>query len=264
MSNLTSLVSIEIGGGCFYWASSFSLIDLPQLQSVKLGDKAFQGDFDRKTINEYPYNYNNTMIMKNLPSLISFVGGGSYNYCRFGSVILENIPSLPYSSIQSLSFYYAYSLQISNANGLQDYISFGQQVPLSCDVIRNQTELNRIPSDVEDMWIADFMVAKQKNLILNQQQSMKNLTIGINALNGVSVLELNGLEALERVIVMRGGMIGGSGRLRVTNCANLSSIDIGEYAFTKYKNLELTNLPMLQGMSIGESAFQIIQTILME
>ena len=131
-------------------------------------------------------------------------------------------------------------------------------------MIRNQTELNRIPSDVEDLWIANFDIAKQINLILNQQQSMKNLTIGINALNGISVLELNGLEALERVIVMRGGMIGGSGRLRVTNCANLSSIDIGALAFTKYKNLELTNLPLLQRISIGSRAFQIIHTIVME
>ena len=131
-------------------------------------------------------------------------------------------------------------------------------------MIRNQTELNRIPSDVEDMWIADFMVAKQKNLILNQQQSMKNLTIGINALNGISVLELNGLEALERVVIMRGGMLSESGRVRVTNCANLSSIDIDELAFMKYKNLELTNLPLLQRISIGSRAFQIIQTIVME
>ena len=131
-------------------------------------------------------------------------------------------------------------------------------------MIRNQTELNRIPSDVEDLWIANFEIAKQKNLILKQQQSMKNLTIGINALNGVSMMELNGLEALERVIVMRGGLSGGSGRLRVTNCANLSSIDIGEYAFMKYKNLEWTNLPMLQGISFGNSAFQFIQTIVME
>ena len=131
-------------------------------------------------------------------------------------------------------------------------------------MIRNQTELNRIPSDVEDLWIANFEIAKQKNLILKQQQSMKNLTIGINALNGVSMMELNGLEALERVIVMRGGLSGGSGRLRVTNCANLSSIDIGELAFMKYKNLEWTNLPMLQGISFGNSAFQFIQTIVME
>ena len=93
---------------------------------------------------------------------------------------------------------------------------------------------------------------------------MRNLTSGINALNGVSTMELNGLEALERVIIMRGGMFSGSGRLRVTNCANLRSINIGEFAFMKYKNLELTNLPMLQSISIGSSAFQIIQTIVME
>jgi len=93
---------------------------------------------------------------------------------------------------------------------------------------------------------------------------MRNLTIGINALNGISVLELNGLEALERVVIMRGGMLSGSGRLRVKNCANLSSIDIGELAFMKYKNLELTNLPLLQRISFGDSAFQIIQNMVME
>ena len=117
---------------------------------------------------------------------------------------------------------------------------------------------------MEDLWIANFEIAKQKNLILNQQQSMKNLTIGINALNGVSMMELNGLEALERVVIMRGGMIGGSGRLRVTNCANLSNIDNGEYAFMKYKNLELTNLPLLQTINLEKNAFQFIQSILME
>ena len=117
---------------------------------------------------------------------------------------------------------------------------------------------------MEDLWIANFEIAEQKNLILNQQQSMKNLTIGINALNGISMMELDGLEALERVVIMRGGLSGGSGSLRVTNCANLISIDIGEYASMKYKNLELTILPMLQGISFGGSAFQSIQSILME
>ena len=124
--------------------------------------------------------------------------------------------------------------------------------------------MNRIPSDVEDLWIANFEIAKQKNLILKQQHFMRNMTIGINALNGISVLELNGLAALERVVIMRGGMLSGSGRLRVTNCANLSSIDIGEYAFMKYKNLELTNLPMLQTVNIAKNGFQNIQIILME
>ena len=93
---------------------------------------------------------------------------------------------------------------------------------------------------------------------------MKQLTIGFNALNSISKLELNGLEALERVVIMRGGLYGGSGRLVVMNCANLSSINIGELAFMKSKNLELTNLPLLQSIIIGNSVFQSIQTILME
>ena len=117
---------------------------------------------------------------------------------------------------------------------------------------------------MENVWIMNFPLSKQKIITLNQQQSMKILTIGINALTGVSVLELNGLEALERVVIMRGGLSGGSGRLRVTNCANLSSIDIGEYAFIKYKNLELTNLPLLRTFKLENNAFQNIQNMVME
>ena len=92
MSNLTSLQSIEFGQRCFSSASSFSLIgmiewmkweiDLPLLQSVKLGDRAFRGDSNRNTINEYPYNYNNIMIM------MSRIGwGNTWNRSPIASVI---------------------------------------------------------------------------------------------------------------------------------------------------------------------------------
>ena len=131
-------------------------------------------------------------------------------------------------------------------------------------MIRNQAELNAIPNDKEEVWISNFPVSKQKRIKLNQQQSMLNLTIGVNALTGVSVLELSGLEALERLVIMRGGLNGGSGELRVTNCANLISIDIGELTFMKYKNLELVDLPLLQTVKMDNNAFQIIQTVLLE
>ena len=131
-------------------------------------------------------------------------------------------------------------------------------------MIRSQSELNAISTEMEDVWISSFVLSGQKNLVLNQQQSMKNLTIGSNALIDISVLELSGLEALERVVILRGGLSGGTGRLRVKDCANLSSIDIGEYAFTKYKYLELVNLPLLQTVKLEYTAFQIIQTILFE
>ena len=131
-------------------------------------------------------------------------------------------------------------------------------------MIRNQAELNAIPNDKEEVWISNFPVSKQKRIKLNQQQSMLNLTIGVNALTGVSVLELSGLEALERLVIMRGGLNGGSGELRVTNCANLISIDIGELTFMKYKNLELVDLPLLQTVKMDNNAFQITQTVLLE
>ncbi len=131
-------------------------------------------------------------------------------------------------------------------------------------MIRNQEELSRIPNDKEDVWIATFVVAGKKSIVLKQQHSMKNLTIGINALIGVSMLELNGLEALEKVVIMRGGLSGGSGRLRVMNCANLSSIDIGEMAFMRYKSLELVDLPQLLTVKLDDNAFQGIQSFLME
>ena len=130
MSNLTSLVSTEFGKYCFVSASSFSLtgiiewmkweIDLPLLQSVKLGDWAFSGDSNRKTNDEYPYNYNNTMIMKSdsnwlkeyidLPSLISFVGEGSENYHYFGSVVFESVFSLALLSRYSFTAIQQYSV----------------------------------------------------------------------------------------------------------------------------------------------------------
>lgn len=131
-------------------------------------------------------------------------------------------------------------------------------------MIRNQEELSRIPNDKEDVWIATFVVAGKNSIVLKQQHSMKNLTIGINALIGVSMLELNGLEALEKVVIMRGGLSGGSGRLRVMNCANLSSIDIGEMAFMRYKSLELVDLPQLLTVKLDDNAFQGIQSFLME
>ena len=117
---------------------------------------------------------------------------------------------------------------------------------------------------MEDVWISEFPVLKQKRLLLNQWKSMKNLTIGINALNGVSMLELNGLVALERVVIMRGGLSGGSGLVKVTNCANLISIDIGEFAFVKYKSLEIVDLPRIQIIRMENNAFQKTQSIKFE
>lgn len=131
-------------------------------------------------------------------------------------------------------------------------------------MIRSQSELKTTATDIEDVRIANFVLSGQKSLDLKQYHSMKNLTFGINALDKISKLELIGLEELDSVVIMRGGLSGGSGRIRVMNCSKLSTIDIGEFAFTKYKYLELLNLPMLQTVKFDNSTFSSIQTILFE
>ena len=93
---------------------------------------------------------------------------------------------------------------------------------------------------------------------------MKTLTIGFNALNTISELELDGMGALERLVIMQGGLYDGNSKLQVVNCTNLSSIDIGVNSFMKYKYLELFNLPMLQTIRIGQRAFQMVYSIVMD
>ena len=76
--------------------------DLPKLQSIQLDDYALAGDDDdnRKTINNEPYNYKNTLTMRSeiewdnewidLPSLTE-LKGYYWNFYAIGSVILESI-----------------------------------------------------------------------------------------------------------------------------------------------------------------------------
>ena len=50
------------------------LLDLNQLQSIELGVKTLSGDFSdsQKTIQQEPYNYNNTLIMRSRVDLIVY------------------------------------------------------------------------------------------------------------------------------------------------------------------------------------------------
>ncbi|KAK8823291.1 hypothetical protein WA538_002435 [Blastocystis sp. DL] len=95
------------------------------LQSIRLATGALCGDdrADRRTISYKPYNYKNTLTMRNLPSLTEFKGY-EYNFYYIGSVILENIPQLTSNEIYfgDYCFRYTYSLQSSNAAALESAI----------------------------------------------------------------------------------------------------------------------------------------------
>ncbi|KAK8793283.1 hypothetical protein WA588_006250, partial [Blastocystis sp. NMH] len=107
-----------------------------------LDENAFEGDKrnNRKTISKEPYNFKNTLTMRNLPSLTVFKGD-RFNFQYIGSVILENIPQLSSDGINfgSNCFSYTYSLQSSNATGLENYVNFGKLEPSATStVVRNR------------------------------------------------------------------------------------------------------------------------------
>ena len=125
-------------------------------------------------------------------------------------------------------FYYTYSIQSSSthspisssfdAAALENYLSFRTMEPSSAStVVRNRTELNSIPLNVEDLWIGRFDTSDVSEFSPNRFQSLKTLVIGNGLFWSVNRLELNNLPSLQ-------------------------SIDIGEYCFFLAPSFSLTGL----------------------
>ena len=123
-----------------------------------------------------------------------------------------DIPQLTSDGIKfgDLCFDFTYSLQSSSthtsisssfdATGLENYLNFGKQEPtVSSTVIRNRTELNSIPLDVEDLWISRFDASDMYELSPSRFQSLKTLVIGNGLFWSVNILELNNLPSLQSI-----------------------------------------------------------------
>ena len=141
-----------------------------------------------------------------------------------------DIPQLSSDRIQfgDYSFCFTYSLQSSSthspifssfdAAALENYINFGKQEPtVSSTVIRNRTEFNSIPLDVEDLWISRFDTSDVSEFSPSRFQSLKTLVIGNGLFWSVNILELNNLPSLQ-------------------------SIDIGYWCFNWVPSFSLTGL----------------------
>ena len=123
-----------------------------------------------------------------------------------------DIPQLTSSGIDfdTDCFRFTYSLQSSSthslisssfdAAGLENYINFGKQEPtVSSTVIRNRTEFNSIPLDVEDLWISRFDTSDVSEFSPSRFQSLKTLVIGNGLFWSVNRLELNNLTFLQSI-----------------------------------------------------------------
>ncbi|KAK8792582.1 hypothetical protein WA588_005074 [Blastocystis sp. NMH] len=256
LTDLPQLQSIQLGNDAFRNVHSVVFENLPKLQSIQLGISALLGDADadRKTINNEPYNYKNTLTMRNLPSLTEFKGID--NFYAIGSVILENIPQLSSDGIYFPynCFHYTYSLQSSNAAALENYISFGNKTPSSTShVVRNRIMIESIPLDVEDLWIGCFDTSGLTEFSFDRYLSLKSLVLGSNTFWYVTQFELNGLPSLQSIDI-DGFRYAPS--FSLTDLPQLQSVNLSIAAFNRVHSVVFENLPKLQSIQLDQCALQ--------
>ena len=90
LSNLPSLITLEMGHDAFEYCHSIVFENLTQLKSIILEWGALEGDARES----------NELIMRNLPSLTLLKGNEDNNFRHVVKVILKNIPLLTEDGIQ--------------------------------------------------------------------------------------------------------------------------------------------------------------------
>ena len=103
--------------------------------------------------------------------------------------------------------------------------------------------------------------------ILKGLPKLKSIEIGDECFLTTRTFELDGLNALERVVIGRWSFTEindlneivnsqrTDGNYTISNCAHLKSIQIGEVSFGDYRFFSLTNLPSLESIVIGAYSF---------
>ena len=83
---------------------------------------------------------------------------------------------------------------------MENYISFGDKTPSSTSyVVKNQTSLNSIPLDVEDLWIGRLDTSGITEFSFNSFQSLESLIISNGIFWEATSFELNNLSQLQSV-----------------------------------------------------------------
>ena len=125
-----------------------------------------------------------------------------------------DIPQLSSDGIQfdDYCFKYTYSLKSSSthslisssfdASTLENFISYDNQAPSPTSyVVKNQTELNSIPLDVEDFWISRVDTSEVSEFSPIKSQSLIILVIGNSLYWSVTKLELSGFPSLQSIVI---------------------------------------------------------------
>ena len=158
-----------------------------------------------------------------------------------------------------------------DADGLRDFIIIHSQYNLVQEgmqskeryfILPNQS-IDDIPTDIQHLYLCGLRNYEYDNLIFtnNSFHQLKSITIGYGCFESVREFVVDGLESLERVKIYRkcfriDGFERDDGICRITNCPNLTQLEIGDDSFADFKSFELSNLNSIQSIKLGSFCFQ--------
>ena len=121
-----------------------------------------------------------------------------------------------------------------------------------------------INSETESVEIPDNSFNDGESVILpHYLYSLQRIVIGNGCFKLVRLLELDGLNELESVVIGKKSFVidkkeRSDGTCRIVNCPKLKSIEMGDHSLEDYRSFELNNLPSLQSINIGGNCLRYI------
>ena len=129
-------------------------------------------------------------------------------------------------------------------------------------VLPNQS-IDDIPNDIQHLYLCGFKNYEYDNLIFvrNSFPQLKSITIGNKCFENVREFVIDGLECLESVKIgydcfrIDYDKERDDGICRITNCPNLTQLEIGNESFADFKSFELSHLNSIQSIIFGRACF---------
>ena len=139
-------------------------------------------------------------------------------------------------------------------------------------VLPNQS-IQDIPKDVENLYFGGYR--NNENLTVLDFSSfgftnLRSITIGCGCFQNVREFVLDGLEHLESVKIgeecfrISDEEERDDGVCRITNCPNLTQLEIGNWSFSDFKQFELSNVNSLQSITFGHGCFKYAENCILK
>ena len=139
-------------------------------------------------------------------------------------------------------------------------------------VLPNQS-INDIPKDVENLYFCGYGNEEEDLTVLDFSSfgftQLRSITIGDHCFQNVREFVLDGLEKLESVKIGQKSFIisyeeRNDGVCRITNCPNLTQLEIGRGSFYDFAQFELSNVNSLQSIEFSYYCFYYVENCILK